>query len=56
MKDGTYRSLCCLCHCSCGIVVQIKDGRLKSLKGDPDHPANRGYLCPKAAAMEELGF
>lgn len=54
MKDGIYRSLCGLCHCSCGVIAEIRDGRLKSLRGDPDHPANRGYLCPKAAAMEEL--
>ena len=54
MKDGTYRSVCGLCHCSCGIIAEIRDGRLKSLQGDPDHPANRGYLCPKAAAIEEL--
>lgn len=54
MKNGTFRSLCCLCHCSCGITVEIQDGRLRKFNGDPEHPANRGYLCPKAAAMEEL--
>ena len=53
-KDGRYRSICCLCHCSCGFIAEMEGGRLKSFQGDPEHPANRGYLCPKAASMEEL--
>ena len=51
-KDGRYRSICCLCHCSCGFIAEMEGGRLKSFQGDPEHPANRGYLCPKAASME----
>jgi len=54
MKNGTFRTICSLCHCSCGIVAELKDGRLKRLNGDEENPANRGYLCPKAASIEEL--
>jgi len=54
MKDGVYRSLCGMCHNSCGIIARIESGKLAELKGDPEHPANRGYLCSKVAAIEEI--
>ena len=53
-SDGTYRSICTLCHSGCGIVVDIKDGRMASVRPDAEHPSNRSYLCRKIAAIEEL--
>lgn len=54
MENKSYRTVCGLCHCSCGIVADIDNGQLKSFRGDKEHPSNRGFLCAKAAAMEEL--
>ena len=53
-SDGTYRSICTLCHSGCGIVVDIRNGRMASVKPDVEHPSNRRYLCRKIAAIEEL--
>jgi len=37
------------CYDNCGIVVSPgKDGQV-IVRGDPDHPVNRGTLCPKCA-------
>ena len=38
----------------CGVLVEVDDGRIRSVRGDPDDPFSRGYVCPKAAALPDL--
>jgi assimilatory nitrate reductase catalytic subunit len=38
---------CGYCSVGCGILIGIKDGRAVAVRGNPDHPVNRGKLCPK---------
>jgi anaerobic selenocysteine-containing dehydrogenase len=38
---------CGYCSVGCGIFVGVKNGRAVSVRGIPDHPVNRGLLCPK---------
>jgi anaerobic selenocysteine-containing dehydrogenase len=45
---------CNLCEAMCGIVVEHEGHRVVSIKGDPDDPLSRGYICPKATALEDL--
>jgi len=40
-------------HGGCGVLVEIENGRIKNIKGDPDCPANYGKLCPKGKAARE---
>ncbi|MBI4303124.1 MAG: molybdopterin-dependent oxidoreductase [Chloroflexi bacterium] len=35
----------------CGILAHIVDGRIVKFEGHPDHPRNRGRLCPKGQAQ-----
>ena len=35
----------------CGLLVQIEDGAVRRVKGDPDHPANFGDVCAKAVHL-----
>ena len=43
----SFKSTCSYCGVGCGLLIdQDKRGRL-SVKGDPDHPVNRGMLCSK---------
>ncbi len=51
MQEKAIRSLCGFCHTNCGIKVHVQDGRVSRIEGDPDHPINKGYLCPKAQAL-----
>jgi len=48
------KTICGLCHSNCGMIVKMKDGFIKEVRGDPEHPANQGTLCPKGAASLEL--
>src|SRR5438046_2900944 len=46
-EPKTVKSTCCYCGVGCGILVSRgRDGKV-TVKGDPDHPVNRGMLCSK---------
>jgi anaerobic selenocysteine-containing dehydrogenase len=38
---------CVLCAQNCGLLVQVENNRIIKVKGDPDNPRSRGYLCRK---------
>lgn len=35
------------CYDGCGVLAEVQDGRVRRVRGDPAHPANRGSLCGK---------
>ncbi|MHB8679449.1 MAG: molybdopterin oxidoreductase family protein, partial [Rudaea sp.] len=39
-----------MCACRCGIKVHLKNGRVRYIQGNPDHPVNKGVLCAKGSA------
>lgn len=52
------RSTCPYCSVSCGLIIySLGDGAKNAhkeiihIEGDPDHPVNRGTLCPKGAGL-----
>ena len=45
---------CMLCEATCGITVQLDDGRVTGVRGDRDDPFSRGHICPKAAAIPDV--
>ncbi len=49
-----YTNICCYCAGGCGSLCSVRDGELINLEGDPDHPINKGGLCPKGASMFQL--
>ena len=50
MADQTVLTTCPRdCYDACGIVVHIRDGSIRSVRGDPEHPVSRGKLCRKCA-------
>lgn len=54
MKETTIRTICQFCYTGCGVLChRAADGKI-TIKGDPDHPANRGQLCAKGYAIAEL--
>ena len=52
------RQTCTYCSVGCGILMYalgdgVKNAKLSVIhvEGDPDHPVNRGTLCPKGAGL-----
>jgi anaerobic selenocysteine-containing dehydrogenase len=50
------KTICGLCHTSCGMMVDVVDGKITKIQGNPEHPANQGILCPKGAASIEMVY
>lgn len=50
MAGQTSYSVCALdCPDACSVLVQVEDGRAVKLRGNPEHPVTRGFLCGKVA-------
>src|SRR5437867_8473533 len=54
------RSTCPYCSVSCGVIIHTLGDRAKNVtpqvvhvEGDPDHPINRGTLCPKGSSLQQ---
>jgi assimilatory nitrate reductase catalytic subunit len=45
--DRWVATTCGYCSVGCGMFVGVKEGRAVAVRGNPDHPVNRGLLCPK---------
>jgi formate dehydrogenase major subunit len=55
------RNTCTYCSVACGILIYSVGDRAKNarsniihIEGDPDHPVNRGTLCPKGSALLDV--
>ena len=48
--DEIATTTCYMCACRCGIKVYLKDGTVRYIEGNRDHPVNRGVLCGKGSA------
>ena len=54
MDNGTHYRTCHLCEAMCGIAVEVKGGRIASIRGDDKDPLSHGHICPKAVALQDL--
>jgi sulfite dehydrogenase (quinone) subunit SoeA len=50
VADEVKQTSCYMCACRCGINVHLKDGRIRYIEGNREHPVNRGVLCAKGSA------
>ena len=59
-RASETRSTCPYCAVGCGTIIYTIGDRAKNVtaqvvhvEGDPDHPTNRGTLCPKGASLQQ---
>jgi len=59
-RANETRSTCPYCAVGCGIIIYTIGDRAKNVTaqavhvdGDPDHPTNRGTLCPKGSSLQQ---
>lgn len=57
-RTSETRNTCPYCSVGCGVILYGLGDKAKNAKteiihveGDPDHPVNRGTLCPKGASL-----
>lgn len=56
MARETLRTMCPMnCHPTlCGMRVEVEDGQLLAVAGDPENPDSRGFLCVRGQASREI--
>jgi anaerobic selenocysteine-containing dehydrogenase len=56
VMTATIRTMCPMnCHPTlCGMLVEVEDGQLVGVHGDPDNPDSRGFLCIRGQASREI--
>lgn len=59
-RASETRSTCPYCSVSCGVIIYTMGDKAKNVtpavvhvEGDPDHPINRGTLCPKGSSLQQ---
>ncbi len=50
MANGSVFSVCGMCTVRCPIKVQVKNGQVSFIEGNPHVPAMKGAVCPRGAA------
>jgi len=35
------------CPAKCGLLADVRNGKIVAIRGNPEHPANRGRICPQ---------
>lgn len=50
VSDEVRKTTCYMCACRCGIDVHLKDGKVRYIEGNRDHPVNKGVLCAKGSS------
>lgn len=51
----SVKTVCNLCGlCGCGMLVTVQNDKATEVRGDEDHPENRGALCAKGRAALEI--
>ena len=51
---GPRLTACNLCEAICGLELTLTDGRVTAVRGNPDDPLSRGYICPKGVAFADV--
>lgn len=54
IPDRWVATTCGYCSVGCGMFVGVKDGKALSVRGNPNHPVNRGLLCPKGLSEHHI--
>jgi len=55
-SSKVVRTMCPMnCHPTfCGMLVEVEDGKLKTVSGDKDNPDSQGFLCVRGRSTNEI--
>ena len=53
MERVAYRT-CPLCEATCGLEIEVVDGKVKRIRGDRANPFSAGFICPKGSTLKQL--
>ncbi|WP_086618861.1 molybdopterin-containing oxidoreductase family protein [Erythrobacter tepidarius] len=53
MGPRTHKTFCRFCHANCAMEVDVVDGKVIAVRGDPQDPAYGGYTCMKGRELPD---
>ncbi len=53
ISTTAYRT-CPLCEATCGLEIEVADGKVESIRGDEADVFSKGFICPKSTALKSL--
>jgi predicted molibdopterin-dependent oxidoreductase YjgC len=53
MGAETHKTFCRFCHANCAMEVDVVDGKVVEVRGDPADPAYGGYTCMKGRELPD---
>src|ERR1041385_1851327 len=56
MNNSPHYRTCNLCEAICGIEIQVEPYQQLTIRGDQDDVFSRGYICPKAVALQDIHY
>ncbi|MDE3104716.1 MAG: molybdopterin-dependent oxidoreductase [Acidobacteriota bacterium] len=54
VAEKWVKTTCGYCSVGCGMLVGLREGKAVTVRGNPDHPVNRGKLCPKGLSEHHI--
>jgi anaerobic selenocysteine-containing dehydrogenase len=55
-KASVHYRACNLCEAICGIEITVQADQRLDIRGDKDDVLSRGYICPKAVALQDIQY
>ena len=49
-RTEVKNTTCYMCACRCGIRVHLREGEVRYIDGNPEHPLNQGVICAKGSS------
>jgi assimilatory nitrate reductase catalytic subunit len=54
VAEKWVKTTCGYCSVGCGMLIGVRDGKAVAARGNPEHPVNRGKLCPKGLSEHHI--
>ncbi|HEX2917342.1 MAG TPA: molybdopterin-dependent oxidoreductase, partial [Edaphobacter sp.] len=54
VAERWVKTTCGYCSVGCGMLVGVRNNKAVAVRGNPDHPVNRGKLCPKGLSEHHI--
>lgn len=54
MSSARVHTFCRICEPGCGLVAEVEDEQVLSLRPDPEHPVHKGFSCHKGVHYLQL--
>ena len=54
MSSNSHTQICNLCEAMCGLDIDVIQGKVSNIKGNPNDTFSKGHLCAKAWALKDI--